>query len=265
MVINTWDKSEFKVDVEIYAKAKTDEQAQKILDKIKVDDSQSGGEVWFKTTVGNIGSKHNNDNDDGDDDDDDNGNHKHHGDKNQEFHINYVVYMPSGNPLKIINQFGKTTVPDFKGNADLTSKFGSLTTGNLDNVDEVDVEFGKGEIGNVHNGKVSFKFDSKSRVGKISGSVKVNVEFSEAQVGVSDNLNDLSLNNSYSSVNLIVPKNLSANFDIHTNFGDFKNKTEFNLRENKKMMMTHGPKFDKDITGKVGDGKAKIKDKKQFW
>jgi len=205
VVINTWDKKEFKVDVEIYAKAKTEEQAQKILDKIKVDESQSGGEVWFKTTVGNIASKHNNDDGD-DDDDDDNGNHKHHGDKNQEFHINYIVYMPSTNPLKIENQFGKTTVPDFKGNADITSKFGSLTTGNLDDLDQVDVEFGKGNIGNVHNGKVSFKFNSKSYVKNVSGSIKLNVEFSEAQFGVSDNISDLSLNNSYSTVNLIVTK-----------------------------------------------------------
>ncbi|HLY69467.1 MAG TPA: hypothetical protein VKR53_07040 [Puia sp.] len=260
VVINTWDKKEFKVDVEIYAKAKTDELAQKILDKISVKDDQSGGEVWFKTTVGHIGSQHNDDGDD--EDDDDNGNRKHHGDKNQEFHINYVVYMPSTNPLRIENQFGKTTVPDFKGNADITSKFGSLTAGNLDDIDQVDVEFGKGEIGNVHNGKVSFKFDSKSSVKNVSGSMKLNVEFSEAEFGVSDNIRELSLNNSYSTVNLIVTKTLSAEFTIHTNFGDFRNKTDFNLKEEKED--EDGPKFDKEINGTAGDGKGKIKIKSSF-
>jgi len=265
VVINTWDKNEFKVDVEMYSKAKTEEEAQKILDKINVTESQSGGEVWFKTSVGNI--KGNNNRGDGDDDDDDNdsdnGNHKHHGDKNQEFHINYVVYMPSGNPLKIDNQFGKTTIPDFKGSADITSKFGGLTAGKLSNVDEIDVEFGKGEIADVHNGKVTFKFDSKSHVRNVSGSVKLNVEFSEAQFGLSDNLADLSLNNSYSTVNLVVTKNLSANFDIHTNFGDFKNKTDFSFKEEDEDN-DNGPKFDKDINGKAGDGKAKIKIKSSF-
>jgi hypothetical protein len=264
VVINTWDKKEFKVDVEIYAKAKTDEQAQKILDKITVKEEQSGAEVWFKTTVGkHLGS---NDNDDGDDDDDnDNGNHKHHGDKNQEFHINYVVYMPSTNPLRIENQFGKTTVPDFKGNADITSKFGSLTAGNLDNVDQIDVEFGKGEIGNVHNGKVTFKFDGKSSVKNVSGSMKLSVEFSDAQFGVSDNIGDLSLINSYSSVNLVVTKNLSAIFDIHTNFGEFRNKTDFNFKEEGKDDDDNdGPKFDKDIHGTAGSGGGKIKIKSSF-
>ncbi|SRR5579871_749 len=264
VIINTWDKSEFKVDIEIYAKAKTDEQAQKILDKIKVDDSQSGGEVSFKTTVGNIGSKHNKN--DGDDDDDDGGNSNHDSNgKDQEFHINYVVYMPSTNPLKIINQFGKTTVPDFKGNADITSKFGELTAGNLDNVEQVDVEFGKGQIGNVHNGKVSFKFDGSSLVKNVSGSVKLNVEFSEAQFGVSDNIDELSLNNSYSSVNLIVTKNLSASFNIHNSFGDFNNKTDFTIKEQgDDDDDNNGPKFDKDWKGMAGDGKAKIKIKSSF-
>jgi hypothetical protein len=171
--------------------------------------------------------------------------------------------MPSTNPLKIENQFGKTTVPDFKGNADLTSKFGSLTAGNLDDVDQVDVEFGKGIIGDVHNGKVSFKFDSRSTVKNVSGSIKLNVEFSEAQFGVSDNISDLSLNNSYSTVNLIVTKNLSANFEIHTNFGGFENKTDFNFKEDKDDD-DNGPKFDKDINGTAGGGKARIKIKSSF-
>jgi len=44
--------------------------------------------------------------------------------------------MPAVNPLNVENSFGKTTVPDLKGEVNLTSKFGSLTTGKLDNVDE---------------------------------------------------------------------------------------------------------------------------------
>ncbi|HEX4374521.1 MAG TPA: hypothetical protein VHZ50_14565, partial [Puia sp.] len=105
--------------------------------------------------------------------------------------------------------------------------------------------------------------DSKSYVKNVSGSVKLNVEFSEAQFGVADDIKDLSLNNSYSTVNLVVPKSLSANFDIHTNFGDFKNKTDFNFKEDKGDD-DNGPKFDKDINGTAGSGNAKIKIKSSF-
>ena len=45
--------------------------------------------------------------------------------------------MPAVNPLEIENSFGKTKVPDMTGEVNLTSKFGGLTTGKLDNVDEM--------------------------------------------------------------------------------------------------------------------------------
>ncbi|MBS1936081.1 MAG: hypothetical protein JST96_18920, partial [Bacteroidetes bacterium] len=178
VVINTWDKNEFKIDIEMYAKATSDERAQYMLDHIKVEDSQSENTVRFKTDV-HINGNHNDGDDDDNDGDDDKGDKKNrsvrrHGyTDNQQFHINYVVYMPSTNPLELMNSFGKTTVPDFKGLENITSKFGSLTAGNLSNVDAIDVEFGKADIGDVHNGKITFKFDDKSTVGKLSGTVKI--------------------------------------------------------------------------------------------
>jgi len=262
VVINTWDKSEFKVDIEMYAKATSDERAQYMLDHIKVEDSQSDNAVRFKTDVHINGG--NNDGDD-DDDDDNKGNHKHHGNKNQEFHINYVVYMPSTNPLDLTNSFGKTTVPDFKGLANITSKFGSLTAGNLSNVDMIDVEFGKAEIGDVHNGKITFKFDDKSTVGKLTGTVKISNEFSgNLQYNVGNGIEDLMINDSYSSVRVVVPKDLSASFTIHTNFGEFHNSTDFAIKESGEEDDNSGPKFDKDFAGTVGDGKARIKIKSSF-
>jgi hypothetical protein len=262
VVINTWDKSEFKIDIEMYAKATSDERAQYILDHIKVEDSQGDNAVRFKTDVHINGG--NNDGDD-DDDDDNKGNHKHHGSKNQEFHINYVIYMPSTNPLELMNSFGKTTVPDFKGLANITSKFGSLTAGNLSNVDAIDVEFGKAEIGDIHNGKITFKFDDRSTVGKLSGSVKITNEFSgNLQYNVGTGIEDLTINDSYSSVRVVVPKDLSASFTIHTNFGEFHNSTDFKINESGEEDDNSGPKFDKDFAGTVGDGKARIKIKSSF-
>ena len=275
VVINTWDKNEFKVDIEIYSKATSDEKAQSILDKIKVSDSRSDNTIYFKTDVGHInGNNNNNDkDDDGDDDKDEKDNksnqshhHKNYSNNNQQFHINYVVYMPVGNPLQIENSFGKTTVPDFKGLVSLTSKFGSLTAGNLDNAELVDVEFGEGHIGDMHNGKIIFKFDDKSTVGKLSGIVKIANEFSDlVQYNVSDNIEELTINESYSSIRVIVHKELSASFSIHTNFGDFHNNTDFNLNEKAEYDDDNsGVHFDKDYTGTSGDGKAKIKIKSSF-
>jgi len=269
VTIKTWDKNEIKVDIEIYCKAETEEKADRILNKITVNDSQVGNTISFKTNVGNIpGKKKGNDNDENEVDDND-GKSKSSSGKgynNKEFRIDYIVYMPSANPLQIINQFGKTVLPDFKGLVNLTSKFGGLSSGNLDNVEAIDVQFGEAQIGDIHNGKLTFKFDGKCNVGKLSGSVKIVNEFSDlVQYYVSNAIEELTISESYSSIRVIVPKDLSAHFEIHTNFGDFKNNTDFTFTDKATNSDDDmGIHFDKDYTGTIGDGKAKIKIKSSF-
>ena len=250
VVINTWDKNEIQVDVEIGTEASTDEKAQRILDEIVVNEERSGNTISFKTDVGEIN---------------DHGNHKGRGkDGNRTFHIDYTVHMPAGNPLDIENSFGRIKVGDIKGEVSLTSKFGGLTTGKLDNVDDIDVEFGDASIGQIHNGKITFKFNSKSHIAKVSGTAKINSEFSgNVQFVVDDNIEELMVNESYSTVKMIVSKELSANFEIHTNFGSFNNNTDFNIKEEKEDE-NDGPRFDKDYSGKIGNGNAKIKIKSSF-
>jgi len=172
--------------------------------------------------------------------------------------------MPAVNPLNVENSFGKTTVPDLKGEVNLTSKFGSLTTGKLDNVDEIDVEFGTASLGPVHNGDITFKFNGKSQIASVSGNVKIKSEFSgNVQFDVDNSIEELTLYESYSTIKMKVTKALSANFDVHTSFGSFHNNTDFNIKEQKEDD-DNGPRFDKDYSGKAGAGKAKIKIKSSF-
>ena len=266
VTINTWDKNEFKVDIEILVKAKTEQRAQYILDNIKVNEDRTANLVSFETNMhinGKKGEQH-----DSEDDSDNKGNNKNHqnGYENKEFHINYVVFMPNINALKIENSFGKTMVPDMKGMVNLTSKFGSLTAGNLANVEDIDVQFGKAQIGDIHNGKITFKFDDKSTVGQLSGSVKIVNDFSDlVQYNISNTIDELTINQSYSSLRLIVPKDFSANFTIHTNFGEFENLTDFKIGEKKEYGDDdNGIHFDKDYSGVSGDGKINVKIKSSF-
>jgi len=251
VVVSTWDKNEITVDIEIVANASTDEKAKEMMDEIDVRDYNSSHIISFKTKVGEI---HNGKNDRG-------------GDNNRSFYIDYVIHMPSGNRLEIENSFGKMEVPAFKGLVTLTSKFGSLNTGKLDNVDAIDVEFGKAYITEIANGKVVFKFNKESRIGKVSGNVKITSEFSKnVQFNVSDNIEELSVYESYSGVRVVVDKELSAQFSVHTSFGGFHNDSEFPIRERREDDggNDYGPHFDKDYSGKAGDGKATIKIKSSF-
>lgn len=252
VVINTWNKNEIKVDVEIGAKASTEEKAQDMMNEISVKDDRSGNTIYWKTDIGDINDNHH-------------GKRNKNNDENErKFYIDYTVYMPASNALTIENSFGKTTVPDFNGQVNLTSKFGGLTTGKLANVDEIDVEFGTAELGPLNNGDITFKFNSKSYIEKVSGTVKVKSEFSgNVQFSVDNNIQELSLNESYSTIRMTVNKALSAKFDIHTSFGNFHNSTDFAINEEREDDDS-GPKFDKDYTGQSGDGKAKIKIKSSF-
>lgn len=251
VVVSTWDKQEITVDIEISARANSEERAQAIMNNIDVKDWKEGHTIGFKTKVGEI---HNNNN----------GN-RGHNDNERGFYIDYVIHMPASNRLEIENSFGKTEIPEFKGLVSLTSKFGSLNTGKLDNVDQIDVEFGRAYIGAVTNGKVVFKFNKESRIGKVDGTVKISSEFSQnVQFNVADNIQDLAVFESYSGVRMVVSKDLSAQFDVHTSFGHFRNESEISISEAKEDIDDHGPHFDRDYSGRSGDGKAKIRIKSSF-
>ena len=252
VVVSTWDKPQITVDIEVSARAASEGKAQDIMDKIEVHDSRDGHEIRFKTNVDEIhnanGMKGNRGRDE----------------NNRGFYIDYVVHMPAGNGLRIENSFGKTEVPALSGPVSLTSKFGSLTTGKLDNVDDIDVEFGKADIGGAHNGKITLKFDKEAHVGRVEGSAKINCEFSQnVVIHLANHIEDLSLFESYSTVRLVVDKGLSANFQVHTSFGRFHNESDFNIDE-KNEEDDMGPHFDKDYAGKSGDGKARIRIKSSF-
>ncbi|MFT3908644.1 MAG: hypothetical protein QM737_04415 [Ferruginibacter sp.] len=243
--VHVWEKNEIKVDVDVEVSANTEEAAQKIFDRISIKDSQSGKEISFKTDMKDT---HNDRNSKGD---------------KSTMSINYSISMPASNPLRIQNDFGSITLPDYKGEVDLVSKFGKLNTGNLSSVKNVEVEFGKAKIGNISGGKLSVKY-SKASIASLSGSIKLNLEFSSKVVLNLDNsLNNLDLNASYSTVNLKPLGALPASYTVSTSFGSFKNKTDikFNSDDDDD---DHGPKFDHEYSGKSGSGNVPVKVKSNF-
>src|ERR1700761_877602 len=252
VVVSTWDKPQITVDIEVSARASSDERAQDIMNKIDVKDSREGHDIQFKTHVDEI---HNGKNK----------RDEHNEENDRSFYIDYIVHMPTANRLSIENSFGKTEVPAFKGLVTLVSKFGSLNAGKLDNVDQIDVEFGKAYLTELNSGKVSFKFDKEVHVGKVNGSVKITSEFSQnVRINVGDEIQELALFESYSGVRLVIDKELSAEFEVHTSFGHFNNESDIDISEHKEDESDYGPHFDKDFSGKSGEGKAHIRIKSSF-
>lgn len=255
--IHTWNKNEVKVDIEIRVSGKTEAWAKSVLSDIEIEDSKSGNQVRFKTLFS-------------EDLDKKEGGSRHQ-DKyrskstSQTIEVNYQVYMPSSNPLNIENEFGAIIIPDYTGEVDLSIKFGKIETGNLSNVKNMYVEFSKAKLGNIPGGNLNIKF-SAATITKLSGNVKVNLEFSnKVTLNLDNNLGGLDLKASYSTVNLKPLGELPASYKIFTSFGSFKNRTsvKFNNDEddndNKR-----GPKFDYEYNGKSGNGNIQIKVKSNF-
>jgi len=241
--VHTWNKSEIKVDVSIEVSANTDALAQKMIDRISVADSKSGGDISFKTSMKDINNSK--------------------GEKST-MKINYEISMPASNPLHLSNEFGSTVIPDFKGEVDINSKFGSLTAGDLSNVKMVNVEFGKAKIESAAGGSVSIKY-SKAEIGKLVGNVKLNLEFSSAtKINIDNSLTGLDANVSYSTVNFRPASNLSASYNISTSFGSFKNRTDIKFDGGDDDKDDHGPKFDHSYSGKAGSGSVPVKIKSSF-
>jgi hypothetical protein len=251
ITVTTWDQPKITVDIEIGARAGNDEKVQDILSEIDVKEMKADHLIGFHTHVGEIHTHGNSRHDDGGD--------------NRTFYIDYVIHMPAGNPLDIHNDFGKTEVPDLKGLVNLTSKYGSLTAGNLANVGTIDVEFGKATLGDITNGKIVLQYDGPSRIGTICGNVRISSEFSSRlQINVGECVTDLSVSESYSGIRMVVDKNLSAKITIHTNFGEFHNESDFTINEKHEGDEDSGPRFDRDYSGTLGDGKAQIHVKSEF-
>jgi hypothetical protein len=244
--INTWDKNEVNVTVTITAEASTDEKAQAILDHISIEDGKSNDGVYFKTKL------------------DKQKDQKWDKGEKQGFHIDYVVNMPARNPLYAKNEFGAMSIDDYNGEVTLESKFGSLTTGKLSNVKRVQVEFGKATIGSINSGSLIIKF-SKAAIDNLDGNVNAVFEYCDiAKLRVDNNTKALTIKNSFSNLYLDVNSNISANYDISTNFGDLHNKTNFEIKEDKDDKDDHGPRFNKRFLGKSGSGNIDMKIRSEF-
>ncbi len=239
--VHTWNKNEIKVDVTVEVSANSEALAQKIIDKISISDSKSGGDISVKTTIKGINNSK--------------------GEKSM-MKVNYNISMPASNPLRINNQFGAIVLPDFKGEADLSSHFGSLTTGALSNAKSLNVEFGSANIEST-NGVVEIKYSSAT-IGKLVGNVKLNLEFSSAtKINVDNSLTGLDVKVSYSSFNLKPAADISASYNISTSFGEFKNRTSIKF-DSDDADDSRGPKFDHNYSGKSGNGSVPVKIKSSF-
>lgn len=208
----TWSKSEIKVECTIKVQSNDDALAQSLLDNIEIKDNRTNGLLSFTTIIekGNTTKI------------------KKNNKKDESMNINYVVSMPSKSGLTIKNQFGAITLPDYVGEINLESQFGSITSGKLSNVKSIDVKFGDAEILQMNNGFINGQYANVG-IKDIEGTFKGVFQFSTVYLNVDNKLTKLSLKDTYTNTAINLDKKMNAVFKIDVDNGALNNKSSFKI------------------------------------
>jgi len=259
IVVNTWDKNYFKVDVQIKASARNGSDEKDMLDDVSISDAKDGSTVAFRTNIDKgksiwktiFGG--------------DWGDHS--------VSINYTIYMPSRNELVIRNRYGNTELPDLSGRVTIESSYGSLRGkslsgestireryGNIDvenlGTTAIDLSYGNLSLGSVRNIQANASYSGIS-IDKLREAGAFNIRYGGG-LKIEDmdrNVNRLAVNTTYSSVNVGLSGDENANFDIVVHYGDFNyHDHAVTITEKSPGDNDRGPHTTKSFKGYVGRG-----------
>ena len=173
--VNTWDQQKLKVVVEIIANGKSEERAQKMLDRISIQIVTKGSLISFVTAMdGNMNAR---------------------GDES--FRIDYTVNLPAGNKVSLTNKFGDIYLASRTGDVDMELSYGSLKAEDINGFLELELSFGKGFLGNTGKSHIEVKY-SELDMGN-ARSMEMEQQFSEVEIG---DVDELGIESKYGSVKL---------------------------------------------------------------
>ncbi|MBE7176657.1 MAG: hypothetical protein INR69_09650 [Mucilaginibacter polytrichastri] len=223
VAVNTWNKNEIKVDIEIKAYASSDDQADDLLGSVGVSDSKSGSLISFRTSINRDRSRWGSNNG-----------------RRRGVQVNYTVFMPPKNALAVSNKYGSTEIPDFEGPVTLQSGYGSLKAGRLSNGNcTISTSYGSCDIesmggGNVRNAYGSFSLGSgnnltadlsygSAKIGSLRGAVKLDISY----VGgfrinsLENSLKNLAIDAAYSGITIGTGESANFDFDVTVKYSGF--------------------------------------------
>ena len=224
VTVNTWNRNEVKVDVQIKVSAGSDDATQKLLDNVNISDSKNGSLISFRTIIGEVKSSWYS---------------VFQGGSSKKMEINYIVYMPAKNELVVDNRYGAIYLPDLDGKITINSAYGSLKARSLTNESTLRVKYGNANIDNLNNSAIQLSYGeltigsvnaliadvsySPVKIGKLHTSAAINLRYGGGlQIGDLDrDVKNLAISSSYSNVDIGLSGDENADFAIVTRYGDF--------------------------------------------
>lgn len=133
VVTETWDKNSVVVDVTVRVEHPSSDRARKLLEMIKVEFTEEGGNLKAETVFS-----------------DDFSSISWRGSDNK-FSVNYNIKMPAHVNFDVTNKYGNTVIDELSGHANVNVKYGDLTVDKLtrDNVKPLNtiiIAYGKATV-----------------------------------------------------------------------------------------------------------------------
>lgn len=180
--IDTWDKDEFYIKVELIGKGRNEDRAQRILDQIEVDIDEGSSQISFETSISSMKNRN-----------------------NEGFEVNYTISMPEINPLKIQNSFGDVSMGNRGGDLDIEVSYGSMKVGDVKGDTDLRLSFGNGSMNNIVDGDFTIKYSDFSL--EASQNLELSQGFSDIELGV---VQELDLKSKYGDVEIEKANSIDA-------------------------------------------------------
>ncbi|WP_291726025.1 DUF4097 family beta strand repeat-containing protein [Bernardetia sp.] len=133
---STHNKNEVSVQVTVLAWARSEKEAQKILDRVEIDQEKTGERVRFETEIEESKSGYN-------------------CNEREGFEINYDIKIPKNLNIDVDNKFGSVTLSDLNGRLNVNLKHGNFNAHNLTGMRHtINVEFGNLSINEINSADI---------------------------------------------------------------------------------------------------------------
>lgn len=171
ITIKTWEKNEIKVDVDMKAYAKTESEAQKLLDDVSIMATKTGDLVSYKTEMGNRNGNW--------------GSSVKNGKTiwRREVKVHYTVYMPNVNALTAAQQYGNITMGDFTGPTSIKVQYGNFIAGNLANANNyLSIQYGKGDVKDMGGADIKHQYGGGLIIGTVSNNLNLDAQYTAVKI-----------------------------------------------------------------------------------
>jgi hypothetical protein len=215
--VHAWDKHIVTIDVNIIANTSSKEKADEIFEKININFTSTSNYIKAETTIESnskswwdwkswLG-----------------------GSNNSSYKINYDVYMPTDQYLKLTHKYGDAFVDKLDRDATIKVSYGHLRMDGLNGDLNLDLAYSDGTLGSFKDGKIHLRYGDINfsnmangnfdfKYGKIhmkeGGTIKSESAYGEL---TADHINSIDISSGYDDIQL---KSVDEAF-INSHYSDF--------------------------------------------